>query len=147
MGQLLPNPTVWIAVTLVYFLYRHVTSCYRFFSDRGIPGPKPTPFIGNVWGIWKRNLPDHGLEMFKKYGNIYGTFEGLSPVIWTNDTKIIRSVFIKDFSNFVNRRNFDVGDMKVLSKMMSIMGPKMERCPCCNNSYFHHWKNQEILKA
>lgn len=76
MGQLLPNPTVWIAVTLVYFLYRyvvhyilscyvtnfwafvanrrHVTSCYRFFSDRGIPGPKPTPFIGNVWGIWKR---------------------------------------------------------------------------------------------
>jgi len=121
IGTFLSNPTVWITITLVYFLYKRVTSCYRFFSDRGIPGPKPIPFIGDVWGIWRRNLPEYGLEMFRKYGNIYGTFEGLSPNLWVNDTKIIRSVFVKDFSHFVNRRNFDVGETKVLRKMLSLL--------------------------
>jgi len=117
---MLSNPIVWIFLTFIYLLYKRVAKCYSFFSDRGIPGPKPIPFIGNVWGMWKRNLPGHSMKMCKKYGNIYGTFEGLSPNLWINDTKIIRSVLIKDFSHFSNRRNFDVGETKILRKFVSI---------------------------
>jgi len=118
---MLSNPATWIILTFVYLLYNRVAKCYRFFSDRGIPGPKPIPFIGNVWGLWRKNLPDHLRKMCKEYGNIYGTFEGLSPNLFVNDTKIIKSVFVKDFNHFVNRRNFDVGETKVLRKLISIV--------------------------
>merc|ERR1712137_1152244 len=117
----LSNPTTWIVITLTYVLYKRVASCHRFFSDRGIPGPKPIPFIGNVWGMWKKNFPDYCIQMSKKYGNIYGAFEGLTPTLWINDTKIIRSIFVKDFSHFLNRRKFDVGEMKVLRTMSSLL--------------------------
>lgn len=25
-----------------------------YFSKQGIPGPKPLPFVGNLWGMWKK---------------------------------------------------------------------------------------------
>jgi hypothetical protein len=34
-------------------IHRYVTSTFNYFSDQGIPGPKPMPFFGNMWGIWK----------------------------------------------------------------------------------------------
>lgn len=45
---------------------------------------------------------DHGLVA--KYGSTFGTFDGVQPVLVTIDTDLIRSVFVKDFDHFVNRR-------------------------------------------
>ena len=45
-----------------------------------------------------------GREHVKKYGNVYGTFEGTQPTLHINDTELIKSVFIKDFDHFINRR-------------------------------------------
>ena len=44
----------------------------------------------------------------KKYGKTFGCFDGLQPVLWTTDTELIRSVFVKDFDHFVNRRVSDI---------------------------------------
>ena len=35
------------------YLNRNATSTFNYFSDQGIPGPKPIPIFGNMWGIWK----------------------------------------------------------------------------------------------
>ena len=43
----------------------------------------------------------------KKYGKTFGIFDGLTPVLWTTDAELIRSVFVKDFDHFVNRRVSD----------------------------------------
>lgn len=43
--------------SLINFLYsksRVGTHNFKYFSDQGIPGPKPIPFIGNVWAIWRK---------------------------------------------------------------------------------------------
>jgi len=121
--SLLFEPTTWtiFAVTAMYTLYRRGTSTFNHFSDQGIPGPKPIAFIGSIWGMWKQNLPLHDIELAEKYGKVYGTFEGTLPNLYVNDTKLIKSIFVKDFDHFINRRNFDVSEVKFLRKMVSLM--------------------------
>jgi len=123
IGALFYEPTTWILVTVssVYYIYRCGTSTFRVFSDQGIPGPKPIPFIGTAWGMWKQNIPDHDREMVKKYGKIFGTFEGTTPTLRINDTKLIRSVFVKDFDHFINRRKIEFPDVKILRYMLTSM--------------------------
>jgi len=52
-------------------------------------------------------LPKFDVALVKKYGKTFGIFDGLTPVLWTTDAELIRSVFVKDFDHFVNRRVSD----------------------------------------
>ena len=40
----------------------------------------------------------------KKYGKMYGTFEGTTPTLHPIDTELIKLVCVKEFDRFVNRR-------------------------------------------
>ena len=51
-----------------------------------------------------KNLPKFDQEMVKKYGKVFGYFDGTLPNLWTTDADIIKSVFVKDFDHFINRR-------------------------------------------
>jgi len=73
-----------------------------------------------MWGLWRENLPKHDVAMIKKYGKTFGYFDGTLPNLWTIDAELIRSVFVKDFDHFVNRRDFIVNS-RINRKMMSIM--------------------------
>jgi len=106
-------------VAFTYFIYRRGTSTFHVFSDQGISGPKPIPFFGNAWGMWKKNIPDSDRKMVKEFGNVFGTFDGVSPVLHINDTELIRSVFVKDFDHFVNRRKIEFPEYKVLRYMLT----------------------------
>jgi len=120
IGSILSEPSTWMILTIgsIYFIYRRGTSNFNVFSNQGIPGPKPTPFVGNAWGMWKKNIPENGRKMVKEYGNVFGTFLGTSPTLHVNDTEIIKSVFIKDFDHFVNRRKAAFPEIKVLRYLL-----------------------------
>lgn len=49
-------------------------------------------------------MPKHDIALVKKYGKTFGYFDGRLPNLWTTDAELIRSVFVKDFDHFVNRR-------------------------------------------
>jgi len=125
--SILTQPATWATViftiifAIIFSLYRYGTSTFHVFSSQGIPGPKPIPFVGNIWGVWRQNLPEYDREMFKKYGKVFGTFVGIEPTLRINDTKLIRSVFVKDFDHFINRRTFDLPMMKLFNKMLSVL--------------------------
>jgi hypothetical protein len=39
-----------------------------------------------------------------KYGRTFGYFDGTLPNLYTTDINLIKSIFVKDFDHFVNRR-------------------------------------------
>uniref|UniRef100_A0A8C0ZP88 Cytochrome P450 3A n=1 Tax=Castor canadensis TaxID=51338 RepID=A0A8C0ZP88_CASCN len=93
---------VLLATTFVV-LYLYGTYSHGLFKKLGIPGPKPAPFLGNLVsyhnGIWKFDLECH-----KKYGEMWGYYEGRQPMLAITDPEIIKTVLVKEcYSVFTNR--------------------------------------------
>ncbi|XP_046646974.1 cytochrome P450 3A24-like [Daphnia pulicaria] len=120
--SLLFSPTVWIIPALC-ILYWYGTSTFDYFKSQGINGPKPLPYFGNMWGVWKKNIPKYDKELAAKYGRTFGYFDGTLPNLYTTDINLIKSIFVKDFDHFVNRRTFSV-KRKVFRKMLTIIQDK-----------------------
>ncbi|XP_021108265.1 cytochrome P450 3A14-like, partial [Heterocephalus glaber] len=79
--------------------YRH-----GLFKKLGIPGPKPLPFFGTLLayrkGIWKFDM-----ECYKKYGKMWGLYDGQQPVLAITEPDMIKAVLVKEcYSTFTNRR-------------------------------------------
>nr|CAH0108323.1 unnamed protein product [Daphnia galeata] len=98
----------------------YATSTFNYFSDQGIPGPKPIPIFGNMWGVWKENLPEYDIALVKKYGKVFGYFDGPIPNLVITDVDMIKAMFVKDFDHFADRRSFEMKS-KVMRKWLSLM--------------------------
>uniref|UniRef100_A0A8I6AIP2 unspecific monooxygenase n=1 Tax=Rattus norvegicus TaxID=10116 RepID=A0A8I6AIP2_RAT len=101
-----------------FSLYRFGTRTHGLFKKQGIPGPKPLPFFGTVlnyyMGLWKFDVECH-----KKYGKIWGLFDGQMPLFAITDTEMIKNVLVKEcFSVFTNRRDF--GPVGIMGKAISV---------------------------
>nr|CAH0100173.1 unnamed protein product [Daphnia galeata] len=120
--EIFSSPATWVIAisSTLYILYRYATSTFNNFSDQGIPGPKPILFFGNMWGLWKENLPAYDVALVKKYGKVFGYFDGTTPNLFITDVDMIKSICVKDFDYFVDRRSFEV-KTKVIRKWLSMM--------------------------
>uniref|UniRef100_A0A8C0W8T1 Cytochrome P450 3A n=1 Tax=Castor canadensis TaxID=51338 RepID=A0A8C0W8T1_CASCN len=104
--DLIPNFSVetWVLLaTTCVVLYLYGTYSQGLFKKLGIPGPKPVPFLGNLLsyrnGVWKFDLECH-----KKYGEMWGYYEGRQPMLVITDPEMIKSVLVKEcYSVFTNR--------------------------------------------
>lgn len=43
-------------------------------------------------------------RLVKKYGKVFGFFEGLEPQLFISDPDIIKGILVKDFDHFVNHQ-------------------------------------------
>ena len=133
---------------------------------------EPTDFLENslnflhdllLWFL-NQNLPEVDKEMFRKYGKIYGKFEGTQPNLCINDAELIKSIFVKDFDHFINRRVWQKNRIKrkifrnffqcFISGFASERFESfpenaggfgrsgMERCSICCHPHLHFCKNQ-----
>ncbi|MED6242424.1 hypothetical protein ATANTOWER_004499 [Ataeniobius toweri] len=79
---------------------------YGTFKRLGISGPKPIPFFGTMLH-YRRGFFNFDQECYRKYGKIWGIYDGRQPVLCVTDPEIIKAVLIKEcYSFFTNRRNF-----------------------------------------
>ncbi|XP_015675017.1 cytochrome P450 3A9-like [Protobothrops mucrosquamatus] len=79
---------------------------YGVFKKLGIPGPMPLPFIGTAFGF-RYGRSNFDMACYKKYGKIWGTYNGRRPILAVTDPEIIKIILIKEsYSTFLNRGTF-----------------------------------------
>ncbi|NP_001088495.1 cytochrome P450 family 3 subfamily A member 5 L homeolog [Xenopus laevis] len=95
-----------LLVLLLTLLAYYAIWPYRLFKRHGIPGPTPIPFIGTFLGN-RNGIMEFDMECFKKYGNVWGFYDGPKPLLAIVDPVIIKNIMIKEcYTNFTNRRDF-----------------------------------------
>ena len=82
-------------------------SCYnkkfKYWSNKGVKGPKPFYLFGNDLDKAFKSWPDADMEYAKKYGKLYGIYNGTQPVLCVMEKELIKDIMIKDFHCFINR--------------------------------------------
>ncbi|XP_011878211.1 PREDICTED: cytochrome P450 6a2-like [Vollenhovia emeryi] len=95
-------------VVILYLLYHYLTSDFAYWTSRGVNGPKPIPFFGNIANFMLGNNSLGGFykEIYDRYPNdaVVGIFLRGSPVLLLRDPDYIKQVLIKDFTSFANRQ-------------------------------------------
>lgn len=93
--------------SVILALYYYYTSTYTFWKSRGVSGPRPTFFFGNVKDatLLKESMTDLLTKLYKEYKSerLIGIFSRKTPVLILRDPDLIKDVLIKDFSKFTER--------------------------------------------
>ncbi|KAM4749955.1 cytochrome P450 3A56-like [Anableps anableps] len=96
--------TLLVAFVTLLLVYAYWP--YGTFKKLGISGPKPIPFFGTMLH-YRRGFFNFDQECYRKYGKIWGIYDGRQPVLCVADPEIIKAVLVKEcYSFFTNRRNF-----------------------------------------
>lgn len=95
----------YTALRLVMWYFSRVKA-HRKFAERGIPGPKPSLFDGNLNELRKNKekMPHEVMgEWLNKYGDVVGYYLGEQRHLIINDLDTLQQIFISNTRVFRNR--------------------------------------------
>uniref|UniRef100_A0A452TXF6 Cytochrome P450 3A n=1 Tax=Ursus maritimus TaxID=29073 RepID=A0A452TXF6_URSMA len=97
----------WLLLaTSLVLLYLYGTYTHGLFKKLGIPGPTPLPFVGTILA-YRNGITVFDEKCFRKYGRMWGLYDGRQPVLAITDPDMIKTVLVKEcYSVFTNRRSF-----------------------------------------
>ncbi|XP_075545021.1 cytochrome P450 3A14-like isoform X2 [Dermacentor variabilis] len=91
--------TTGLLAVLIAWRRRH----FSYFEDLGVPGPKPNLIWGNLLEYYQDDRYKVIGKWLKKYGDIFGFYNGDVPFLVVNDLEFLEYVFVRKFGNFVDR--------------------------------------------
>ncbi|XP_054154893.1 cytochrome P450 3A9-like [Oppia nitens] len=109
-------------VTMVY-----LTHNYNYWTKYGVCGPKPYPIVGNIYQLLRVPHIIHQQLWHKKYGKIYGIYISNDPILRISDPQLIKTMFVKDFTIFVDRKLYDPSDPIVSKSLAEATGDQWRR--------------------
>ncbi|KAH9394160.1 hypothetical protein TYRP_021294 [Tyrophagus putrescentiae] len=96
---------VLILCGLLGLYYLRIKTKYSYWSDRGVPGPRPSFFgMGNLFAVFGDRPEVAEVRLWQQYGPVYGVYLGFDPVLTIADVDLIQQVMVKDFGHFINRQ-------------------------------------------
>lgn len=104
------NPFGIFALLFLICLYIYLKIIYSYWDRKGIPSPKTTWFLGSYGTRWDEPQGYIELEWYRKYGKLFGIYEGLTPVLMVSEPKLIKNILIRDFNQLPNQRRWQFGD-------------------------------------
>ncbi|XP_055047032.2 cytochrome P450 3A40 [Misgurnus anguillicaudatus] len=94
-----------LVVLLISLLFIYGVWTHGFFKKLGIPGPRPWPFLGTFLS-YRKGFFNFDTECAKKYGKVWGIFDGRLPILMVTDLEMIKAIMVKEcYSTFTNRRD------------------------------------------
>ena len=100
--------TLVLIVTAILLIRYYIHRKWQVLKKLNIPhNPPSIRMLGNI----AENAKDPDLifkgqlALKQKFGKIYGAYNGLNPQISISDPKILKQIYIKEFSNFSQRSN------------------------------------------
>ncbi|XP_054157520.1 cytochrome P450 3A24-like [Oppia nitens] len=61
------------------------------------------------------------LDLYTKYGKLFGVYESTRPVLYLAEPDLIRDILVKDFHNFINRRDLTTGSDPLGDNMVTLI--------------------------
>ena len=123
--------TVVLVITAIFLVRYYVHKQWQVLKKLKIPHNPPSfRMLGNIAESAKN--PDDifkgQLGKKKKFGNIYGAYNGLRPEITIFDPKILKQIFIKEFSIFSDRtQSFKLINGKELNTGVNVVSGQQWR--------------------
>ncbi|CAG2110102.1 unnamed protein product [Medioppia subpectinata] len=114
-------------LTSIIALYWYFTRNFNYFKKRGIIGPRPVPVLGNLWDVIFVSNPELEVQRFKKYGKIYGVFEGQKPILRIGEPAIVKEIIVKEFNTFQTRRDTSNAKHPIVDLIVTLRGDEWRR--------------------
>ncbi|XP_076040630.1 cytochrome P450 9e2-like [Oratosquilla oratoria] len=119
-----------LVVTLVVLFLGYCHHRQQYWQSKGVYVPPMLPVIGHTHLLFSRKTNFYEIMneyMMKSKSPYMGWYEGLKPALVVHDLSLLKSIMVKDFDHFVDRRPFDLGnsDELVFREMLfSLTGEK-----------------------
>ncbi|CAF3502533.1 unnamed protein product [Rotaria sp. Silwood1] len=137
-----------ICTCLLALYLVHIHRCYSFFKHLGINGPQPIFLLGNIIDFVRTKRISVCIQNWtNKFGQIYGYFEGHTPILVVSNPDILHDIFIKHFSKFHSRRQFPLEDRRTTKgvHLFSATGNQWRRQRAIINPTFSSLKMRRMF--
>ncbi|CAG2108956.1 unnamed protein product [Medioppia subpectinata] len=111
----------WLPLSVAFtVIYRYYTRNFNYFTKMGVNGPKPVIIFGNLWELLFTSKDKLDIKRVRKYGKLFGIFDGNKPLLQIADPVLIKQILVKDFHMFTDRPLISNASHPIANQMVAM---------------------------